>query len=96
MITHVVLFRLKDRSPESVARAREVLLSMEGRIPQLRSLQAGADVLHTERSFDLCLIARFNSLEDLQAYQDHPVHQEAVAYMNQVRDATVTVDYETN
>ena len=48
MINHIVLFKLKDRTPRSVEKARDVLLGMEGRIPQLRHLEVGVDVLHSD------------------------------------------------
>ncbi|MFD2613328.1 Dabb family protein [Paenibacillus gansuensis] len=95
MITHIVCFKLKDRSPEAVEVTRQVLLNMEGKIPQLKSIEVGADVLHTERSYDLALVTKFDSLEDLNAYQVHPVHQEVIKHMTEVREASVSVDYES-
>nr|WP_315989306.1 Dabb family protein [Desulforamulus aquiferis] len=68
---------------------------MEGKIPQLRHLEVGADVLHTERSYDLALITKFDSLEDLQTYQVHPVHVEVANYLAKVREAAVAVDFES-
>jgi hypothetical protein len=49
MLTHIVLFKLKDRSPGNVEKARQVLLGMKGKIPQLCHLEVGADVLHSEK-----------------------------------------------
>lgn len=95
MITHVVLFKLKDRNPRSVEKARDVLLSMRGKIPQLRHLEVGIDVLHSERSYDIALITRHDSLEALQAYQAHSVHVEVAKYMTAARESAVAVDYES-
>ena len=92
MITHIVLFKLIDRN--NAQKARDVLLGMKGRIPQLRHLEAGIDVLHSERSYDLALVTKFDSMEDLKAYQAHPVHVEVLKYMTTVRESSVTVDYE--
>ncbi len=61
MITHIVFFKLKDRSLRSVGKARDVLLGMKGRIPQLRHLEVGVDVLHSERSYDIALVTKFDS-----------------------------------
>ena len=94
MITHIVLFKLLDRSPESIEKARAVLASLDGKIPQLRHLEVGADVLRTDRSYDLALVAKFDTLEDLNAYQIHPLHQQVVKYMLSVRQSAVAVDYE--
>ena len=96
MITHIVLFRLKDRSPENIERTAEVLRSMEGKIDELLSLEVGVDVLCSGRSYDIALTAKFDSLEALGAYQIHPVHQEIVRYMSEAGEASVSVDYETN
>lgn len=95
MITHIVLFKLIDHSPENIEKARAVLASLEGKIPQLRHFEVGADLLRTDRSYDLALVARFDSLEDLNAYQFHHLHQQVVKYMMSVRESTVAVDYET-
>lgn len=94
MITHIVLFKLIDRSPENIEKARAVLAGMAGKIPQLRHLEVGADVLRTDRSYDLALVARFDSLADLNAYQIHHAHQEVIKYMLSVRESAVAVDYE--
>ena len=95
MITHIVLFKLKDRSRQNMEKASDVLLGMRGRIPQLRHLEVGIDMLHSGRSFDLALVTKFESLEALQAYQEHPVHVEVAEYMTSVREISITVDYES-
>ena len=96
MITHIVLFKLKDPSPENLEKTREVLASLSGKIPQLRQLEVGVDLLRTDRSYDLALVARFDSLEDLNAYQVHHEHQQVIKYMLSVRESAVAVDYESD
>jgi hypothetical protein len=94
MITHIVLFKLKERSAEGIEKAQEILLSMEGKVEQLRHLEVGIDLIHSERSSDIALITKFDSLEDLQAYQVHPYHaNEVAAYMKSVSSAVMTADY---
>ena len=95
MITHIVLFKLKDRSPESVARTAQVLRDMEGKIDELLSIEVGTDVLHSERSYDIALITKFESLEALGAYQVHPVHKKVIEHMNEARESSVAVDFES-
>ena len=95
MITHIVLFKLLDCTPEKAEAASRVLRGMAGKIPELRHLEVGVNVIHTERSYDLALLARFDSVEDLQAYQVHPLHVEVVKYLQGVRQAAIAVDYET-
>jgi len=95
LITHIVLFKLKDRSPESVAATAQVLRDLEGRIPELRSIEVGIDVLRSERSYDIALTTTFESLEGLNAYQVHPEHKKVIAHMNEVRESSISVDYES-
>lgn len=95
MITHIVFFKLKDRSPRSVEKTRDVLMGLKSRIPQLRQLEVGTDVLHSERSYDLALVTKFDSLEELEIYQKHPVHVEMAKYMTSVRESAIAVDYES-
>jgi len=96
MITHVVLFKLIDRSSMSIEKARDILLGLKGKISQLRYLELGTDVLHSERSYDIALITKFDSMEDLQAYQVHPVHLEVAKYIMSAKESTIAVDFESN
>ncbi len=78
MFYHVVMFKLKDNSPENMEKAREILMSMDGKIPELKGLTVGKDTLFTGRSFDICLITTFDSKEDMDIYQDSYYHVEHV------------------
>ncbi len=93
MLTHIVLFKLKDS--RNAQKASDMLLGMKGKIPQLRHLETGIDVLHSERSYDIALVTKFDSLDDMKLYQAHPAHVEVLKYMTEVRESSVTVDYET-
>ncbi|MEF2247804.1 MULTISPECIES: Dabb family protein [unclassified Paenibacillus] len=93
MLTHIVFFKLKDNSPESVERTAQVLRDMEGKIDQLKYIEVGIDVLHSDRSYDIALITKFDSMEALDAYQVHPVHQAVIEHMKQVREASASVDF---
>jgi len=95
MITHVVLFKLKDRSEAAVEITRQVLLAMRGHIPELLDIEVGADQLHSERSYDIALITHHESWAALDAYQVHPIHQGVGVHMKQVVERSVAVDYET-
>ncbi|GKU79924.1 Dabb family protein [Paenibacillus sp. L3-i20] len=95
MITHIVSFKLKDNSEESVARTVSVLRNMEGKIEQLKHIEVGIDFLHSERSYDIVLITKFESRADLEAYQVHPEHKIVIEHMLQAREASVSVDFES-
>jgi hypothetical protein len=94
LITHIVLFRLIDRDQENIEETMDVLMSMKGKIPQLRSLVVGADILRSTRSYDLALIAKFDSMGDLHGYQTHPFHQGVLEFIARVKESSFTVDFE--
>ena len=95
MIVHIVLFKLKEATAENVEAARQRLLSMDGKVELLRQLEVGVDLIRSERSADIALYTKFDSLEDLQAYQVHPYHaNEVAAYMRSVCSSVVAADYE--
>jgi rRNA maturation protein Rpf1 len=96
MITHIVFFKLSEPSPENISGTVDKLLSMSGRIAGIRSIEVGKDVLRTERSYDIALTVRFDTLADLQAYQVDPLHaKEVVPHMKSVCSSIVAVDYES-
>lgn len=93
MFTHIVFFKLKNK--DKVDEARNILLSMEGKIPQLKGLEVGVDVLHSERSYDLALITRFDSLEDMNTYSVSEYHvNEVLKYLKPMLESSKVVDYE--
>jgi len=95
MIAHIVLFKLKEPTAENCTAVKEMLLSMDGRVPLLRHLEAGIDVIRSERSHDVALYTKFDSLADLQAYQVHPYHADTVVpFMKANCSAIVAADYE--
>lgn len=95
MITHIVLFKLKEKNKENMEKAKDVLMSMKGKIAELQHNEVGTDVVRSERSFDIALVTKFNNLEDLNSYQINPIHVEVSQYMISIREVSVTVDYES-
>lgn len=94
-LTHVVLFKLKDRSPEAVEKTAEVLRGMAGKVAPLQAIEVGVNVLPSARAYDIALITRFASLADMELYQVHPIHQGVLAHMREVMESAAAVDFET-
>ncbi len=94
MIKHIVCFKLKDNSFAECKKAKEVLLSMKGNVPQLRGITVGIDFLHSERSYDLILEVLLDDAEALESYQNDPYHCSVVkTHMHAVRESSVAIDY---
>ncbi|GJM73796.1 hypothetical protein HMSSN036_60120 [Paenibacillus macerans] len=51
-------------------------------------------MVRSQRSYDIALIATFDSLEDLEGYQVHPEHKKVIEHITQVRESQVAVDFE--
>lgn len=95
MIKHIVCFKLKDNSEEKCIEAKNILLSMTGKVPQMREIEVGVDLLHSERSYDIILQVTVDDMAALDAYQNDEYHCSIVKpYMHSVRESSVAVDYE--
>jgi hypothetical protein len=94
MLTHIVLFKLADPTSNNMEALQEKLVSLNGKVPQLRHIEVGLNVVPSDRAYDVALYTKFDSLEDMDAYQVHPYHQEVVAYVRSVVAGSVSVDYE--
>jgi len=95
MITHVVLFKLKDNRAQNIDSARKLLESMEGKIAGLRYLEVGTNLRSSGRAYDISLIAKFDTLKDLEAYDDHPAHVPVSNRLQELASSIVVVDYQS-
>ena len=95
MVKHIVCFKLKDNSQAACEKAKEVLLSMEGKVPTAKEISVGIDFLHSPRSYDIILEVLVEDKKALDEYQNDPYHCDVVkTYMHSVREASVAVDVE--
>jgi hypothetical protein len=95
MLAHVVFFKLQDPTTENAEALQTKLQGLQGQVPQLRHIEVGIDIVRSERSYDVALYTKFDSMDDMQAYQIHPYHQEVLAFVRSVAASVVAVDYET-
>lgn len=93
MIRHIVFFRFEDPAV-NIPIVRDSLYALRDRIPEIVSMQIGADFMHSPRSSDMVLIVDFKSKEDLEIYDRHPDHQKARVYIHAHRTESRTVDFE--
>ena len=92
MVKHIVLFKLKNQSDRQ--RALNALKGMKGKIEGLLDLEAGEDFLSSERSYDIALICTLKDRAALDFYQAHPLHQPVKKIMHEIRESSVSVDFE--
>ena len=98
MLRHVVTWKLASEDAvergEQAAEVARRLNALDGVVPQLRSISAGANSVYPDANWDVTLIADFDSVEALEQYQVHPAHEEVVAYVRSVVSSRVAVDFE--
>jgi hypothetical protein len=95
MVKHIVCFKLKNNSESEINRAKEVLLSMDGKVPTVRKIEVGTDFLHSNRSYDIYLAVDLDDRAALEEYANDQYHCDVVkAHMHTVVESSITVDYE--
>lgn len=102
MIRHIVLFKFKETAngktkAENLAEAKERMLALKGQIPEIQKMEVHLGVPGANPSnYDYILISDFRSLEDLEAYQKHPLHVAFGNFIKELRepDGRTCLDYE--
>lgn len=94
VIRHIVMFRIKDEYKDEIPQLVENFRGMKDRIEGMLDLEAGQDILGSERSYDLALTTVFQDRAAFDAYQTHPVHMPVKKRMHEVRSSSVACDFE--
>jgi hypothetical protein len=94
MIKHIVCFKLSDNSEEMLNKTKDILLSMNGKVPMLRGIEVGVDFLHSPRSYDIILQVLLDDEKALDDYQNDEYHCNVVKkHMHSVAQSSIAVDY---
>ena len=75
-------------------KVQEKLYALVPIIPEIKRLEIGSDVTHSEASMDLVLLTEFDSVDDLKTYAEHPEHLLVSGYVRKVIDRRVVIDCE--
>ncbi|MCM1132498.1 MAG: Dabb family protein [Ruminococcus flavefaciens] len=93
MIKHIVMFRLAD-----VSRAEEVKERFNKVIENVSELKKGEVVINSaeapDSNYTVALLCDFENIDDLNAYQVHPVHKEFGAFIGEIKTDRACIDYE--
>ena len=94
MVTHIVLWNLKDKSQKAQqgGEMKRRLEALVGVVPGLLSAQAGPGF----NGFDVGLVCTLESREALDAYQCHPAHMAVKEYVHSVISERVCCDFENS
>ena len=95
MIKHIVCFKLNDNSDNAKAETKAILLSMAGKVPQVRKIEVGTDFLGSARSYDVILQVWLDDRASLDAYQTDEYHCSVVKkYMHAHIVSSIAIDYD--
>jgi heme-degrading monooxygenase HmoA len=98
VIRHVVMFTLASRDDAQraadVAEARRRLTALVGVVPGLRTISLERDLGRVDGHFDVVLVSDHDDEAALEAYQAHPAHVDASAFIRSVTDDRAGVDFE--
>lgn len=94
MLRHIVMFKLKDPTPDTLREAKQRMEALYGPIPELLRIEVGVNIVESPRAYHLVLISEFESLDALRRYQAHPVHVEMLGWLNPRLETAAAVDYE--
>ena len=94
MLQHYVFIRYARETPAShLDEFCRRMQALQTSVPGILHLAIGRDILRDGRSWDLILIMRFESVETLRAYQQHPAHQDVMKFNNPAVAEVGSVDF---
>ena len=99
LIKHVVMWEFKDFAEgndkeSNIKTAAQKIMELEDLVDVIRFIEVGINLNESEAAYDLVLISEFDSLDDLDEYQNHPDHVKVKEFVGKVVDKRVVVDYE--
>jgi ABC-type molybdenum transport system ATPase subunit/photorepair protein PhrA len=96
MYTHAIMWKILE-SPlskkETANKIKELLLSLNGKIPGLVSIEVGINSLEGENTFDVVFIGKFESKKSYEEYSKHPEHEKIVPFFKELKLERTIVDY---
>lgn len=97
MIKHIVMWKLKEEAhgndkATNAQLIKEKLENLNGKIDGLLKLEVGLDFLGGG-NFDVVLYSVLSKEEDLDTYQNHPLHQALLPFIREAVVDRKAVDY---
>ena len=91
MITHIVLFKLKEeKRQDALVLAEDLAKSLE-RLPSVRSVRVGVDIRNATHSSDIGLLVDIESDSAYQEYLSDPDHHAGARALLDASDSISTV-----
>jgi hypothetical protein len=95
VIVNNLMFKLKKRDDETIAKVQDILLGMQGKIEFLREIEVHPTIRHEPISYDLMMITKYKSFKDFEGYVAHPAHVEVGKKIHDLIDSVAAIMYES-
>lgn len=96
-ITHIVLWKLNGETEEQRTAQfegiQQKLEALDGVVPSLRSIKLRRNEAYHDANHDIALLAEFDDVAGLEAYQVHPAHVEAAGYVRERVTGRAAADF---
>lgn len=99
MIKHIALFKFEafqsnNEKEAYYERLKEVFNGLDERVPAIKSLQIGFDILQSECSYDFVVNVVLENIDCLPDYMNHPDHVKAGEIVRERMIDKKSIDYE--
>ena len=94
MVKHLVLFRLKEKTPQISRQLMDAFVGLPEKIEEIQHLEVGEDFKTTPKSFDVALSVEFGNQEALSAFSVHPEYVPVLDLIHEICSEYAVVDME--
>ena len=94
MVKHLILFRLKEKTPQSSRQLMDAFVGLPEKIEEIQHLEVGEDFKKTPKSFDVALSVEFGDREALSAFSIHPEYVPVLDLIHEICSEYAVVDME--
>ena len=95
MIMHIVMWKFtEENKKENMNTYKKRLMELPPIIKEIKHMEVGKEINIGGGNFDMVLVSEFKSMEDLQAYKEHPEHVKVLEFCSTICTERTCVDYE--
>jgi hypothetical protein len=94
VIDHMIAFKAPNIDSDQ-EKALFAKLGELQHIPGVREFSLGRNFGARSRGFDICMRVTFETREDLDSYEEHPIHKDVVAYNRKITEEHICFDFES-
>jgi len=99
MVKHIVMWKLAEfaeggSKQQNAQKMRDMLVALKHSIPQIVRIEVGINFNVSDAAWDVILFSEFESVNDLETYQEHPEHKKVGVFIGKIRTDRAVADYE--